>query len=119
MPRGYRTSFSLLTAANQLAPASRRWCRSSALQLIFNHRELFSGFMGIRPHDVEKTMRALRRRHPLLEAWLEALDRLEGPRCRIATVRNTAQRRPLMQSVERHRIGRRRPSHLVIVQPGP
>ncbi len=73
--------------------------------------------MGIRPDHVEKTMRAFRRRHPLLEAWLDALNRLDGPGGRIARARNTAQRRPLIQSVERHRTVHRRSPHLVIVQP--
>ena len=73
-------------------------------------------FMGIRPDDVEKKMRALRRRTPLLDAWLDALNRLDGPNCRILASRNTSsQRRPLLPSVERHRTGRRLP-HLVIVQ---
>lgn len=73
-------------------------------------------FMGIRPDDVEKKMRALRRRNPLLEAWLDALNWLDDPSCRIFTNRNTSsQRRPLLQSVERHRTGRRSP-HLVTVQ---
>jgi hypothetical protein len=72
--------------------------------------------MGIRADDGEKAVRALRRRNPLLDAWLDALNRLDGPYCRIATTRNTgAQRRPLWLSVERHRIGRPSP-HLVIVQ---
>jgi hypothetical protein len=78
------------------------------------------GSMGNRPNDVDKKMRALRRRHPLLEAWLDALNRLDGPSCRIARFRNTAQRRPLlMQSVERHRTSHRRPPHLVLVHPAP
>jgi hypothetical protein len=78
------------------------------------------GSMGIRPKHVEKAMRALRRRQPLLEAWLDALNRLEGPSCQIVRFRNTAQqRRPLMQSAERHRASRHRSPHLLIVQTGP
>jgi len=72
--------------------------------------------MGILAGDGEKAMRALRRRNPLLDAWLEALNRLDGPHCRIATSRNMIpQRRSLLPSVERHRTGRPSP-HLVIVQ---
>jgi len=75
--------------------------------------------MGNPPGDVEKAMRALRRRHPLLRAWLDALHRHEGPNCPIVLVRHTgSQRRPLMQSVERHRTARRGPPHLVVVRPG-
>jgi hypothetical protein len=70
--------------------------------------------MGIRPEDVEKTMRALRRRNPLLGAWLDALNRLDGPNCRIVT----NPRRHLLPSVERHRAGRRSPP-LVAVQRQP
>ena len=74
--------------------------------------------MGIRPKHDERAMRALRRRQPLLEAWLDALNRLDGPSCQIVRFRNTAQqRRPLMQSAERHRASRHRP-HLLIVQTG-
>jgi len=75
--------------------------------------------MGNRLGDVDKAMRALRRRHPLLHAWLDALNRLDGPSCRIATARHTStERRPLMQTVERRRTGRRDHLHLVVVQPG-
>ena len=78
------------------------------------------GSMGIRPKHVEKAMRALRRRQPLLEAWLDALNRLDGPSCQIVRFRNTAQqRRPLMRSAERHRASRHRSPHLLIVQTGP
>jgi hypothetical protein len=31
----------------------------------------------------------------------------------------SSQRRPLIPSVERHPVGRRRPPHLVVVTPGP
>ena len=78
------------------------------------------GSMGIRPKHVEKAMRALRRRQPLLEAWLDALNRLDGPSCQIVRFRNTAQqRRPLMKSAERHRASRHRSPHPLIVQTGP
>ena len=78
----------------------------------------YSWSMGIRPKHDEKAMRALRRRQPLLEAWLDALNRLDGPSCQIVRFRNTAQqRRPLMRSAERHRASRHRP-HLLIVQTG-
>jgi hypothetical protein len=71
--------------------------------------------MGIRPDDVEKAMRSLRRRNPLLDAWLDALNRLDGPDCRIdANPRTSPPRRILLPSVERHRTGRRSP-HLVVV----
>jgi hypothetical protein len=60
-------------------------------------------------HSDESAIRSLRRRHFLLDAWLEAMERLEAPRCRITFARNNcAQRRHLIQSVERHPIGRRR-----------
>jgi hypothetical protein len=76
--------------------------------------------MGNRLGDVDKVMRALRRRHPLLHAWLDALNRLDGPSCRMAAARHaSAERRPLMQTVERRRTGRRDYLHLVIGQPAP
>jgi len=78
------------------------------------------GSMGIRAKNDERAMRALRRRQPLLEAWLDALNRLDGPSCQIVRFRNAAQqRRPLMQSAERHRASRHRSPHLLIVQTGP
>jgi hypothetical protein len=68
----------------------------------------------------QKPIRALRQRYPLLDAWLEAMDRLDGPRCRIATLRHVStQRRPLIQSVEqRHPVGRRRLPYLVVSRQG-
>jgi hypothetical protein len=78
------------------------------------------GSMGIRPKHDERAIRALRRRQPLLEAWLDALNRLDGPSCQIVRFRNTAQqRRPLMRSAERHRASRHRSPHPLIVQTGP
>jgi hypothetical protein len=35
--------------------------------------------MGIRPDHTKQTIQALRRRHPLLAAWLEASNRIDGP----------------------------------------
>lgn len=71
--------------------------------------------MRILPKDGEKAIRALRRRNPLLDAWLDALDRLDGPYCRIVTSRNIIpKRRPLSPSVERHWPGRPSP-HLAFV----
>lgn len=65
-------------------------------------------------------MQALRWRHPLLHAWLDALNRLDGPSYRNGAARHTsAERRPLMQTVERRRTGRRDYLRLVAVQPGP
>ena len=77
--------------------------------------------METRTYDAAKAIRALRQRHPLLDAWLEALNRLEGPHCSITVIRNpSVLRRPLIQSAfERHPIGRRRPPHLAVVAPGP
>jgi hypothetical protein len=76
--------------------------------------------MSIPSDDIEKAIRSLRQRQPLLVAWLEAMDRLEGPHCRSVMARNaSSQRRPLIPSVERHPVGRRRPPHLVVVTPGP
>jgi hypothetical protein len=69
-------------------------------------------------HPDETTIRTLRRRHPLLDAWLEAMTRLEGPHSRIPISRNaSSQRRPLIQSVERHPVGRRRPLYLAWSRP--
>jgi hypothetical protein len=68
------------------------------------------------PDDIKETIRTLRRRNPLLDAWLEALDRIEAPHDRGVMARNPgSQRRPLMPSVERHPMGRRRPPCLVVV----
>jgi len=76
--------------------------------------------MQTRTHDAAKAIRALRRRHFLLDAWLEAMNRLESPHYGIAVSRHpTALRRPLIQSVERHPLGRRRPPYLAVVAPGP
>jgi hypothetical protein len=76
--------------------------------------------MKTQSDDTEAAIRTLRRRHPLLDAWLDAMDRLEAPHWRKVTVRNPRfQRRPLLPSVERHPVGRRRPPHPVVVQPGP
>jgi hypothetical protein len=69
-------------------------------------------------HPDETAIRTLRRRRPLLDAWLEAMNRLEGSRSRIPISRSAgSQRRPLIQSVERHPIGRRRPLYLVWSRP--
>jgi hypothetical protein len=46
---------------------------------ILNHMRLISSNMGTRPGDAEKARRALQRRHPLLAAWLDALDRFDNP----------------------------------------
>jgi hypothetical protein len=55
--------------------------------------------MGIRPDACETSLEALRRRQPLLDAWLEAMNRLGGPSRRITKVRNIgSEGRPLMQS---------------------
>jgi len=76
--------------------------------------------METRTHDAAKAIRALRQRHPLLDAWLEALNRLEGPGCRLVVMRHpSVLRRPLIQSVERHPLGRRRPPYLAVITPGP
>jgi hypothetical protein len=71
-------------------------------------------------HCNESAIRSLRRRHFLLDAWLEAMERLEAPRYRIRFARNSyAQRRPLIQSsVERHPIGRRRAPYPAISRHG-
>src|ERR1700720_196908 len=68
------------------------------------YKAILSG-MGTRPDDSKTAVPALSRRHPLLAAYLDALKRLDRPRCRIALARRT-QRRPLLQSVERRRAGR-------------
>jgi hypothetical protein len=86
----------------------------------FQPSEAIVGSMGIRAKNDERAMRALRRRQPLLEAWLDALNRLDGPSCQIVRFRNTAQqRRPLIQSAERHRASRHRSPHLLIVHTSP
>jgi hypothetical protein len=76
--------------------------------------------MSTRSEDVEKAIRALRRRHPLLYAWLKAMDRLDGPRNPNVTAGNASpRRRPLLPSIERHPIGRRRLPYLVAAAPRP
>jgi hypothetical protein len=77
--------------------------------------------METRTCDSAKAIRALRQRHPLLDAWLDALNRLESPRCRITVIRNpSVLRRPLIQSaIERHPIGRRRSPYPAGAAPGP
>ena len=77
--------------------------------------------METRTHEAAKAIRALRQRHPLLDAWLEALNRLESPHCRMTAIRNpSVLRRPLIQSAfERHPIGRRRPPLPTAVASGP
>jgi hypothetical protein len=65
--------------------------------------------MGTPPDTYETSLQALRRREPLLDAWLEAMNRLGGPSGRITTVGDIgSEGRPLAQS-----------SELVIVQPEP
>jgi hypothetical protein len=55
--------------------------------------------MGIRPDAYEMSLQALRQRQPLLDAWLEAMNRLGGPSSRITKVRNIGPAgQPLMQS---------------------
>jgi hypothetical protein len=44
--------------------------------------------MGTRPDAYETSLQALRRRQPLLDAWLDAMNRLGGKSSRITTVRN-------------------------------
>jgi hypothetical protein len=77
--------------------------------------------METRTHDAAKAIRALRQRHPLLDAWLEALNRLESPHCRISVIRHpSVLRRPLIQSAfERHPICRRRSPYPAAAAPGP
>jgi hypothetical protein len=107
------------SASHFQALAGLRRCRPPVCNQ-FSTITGYSWVMGIRPKHVEKAMRALRRRQPLLEAWLDALNRLDGPSCQIVRFRNTAQqRRPLMRSAERHRVSRHRSPHLLIVQTGP
>jgi hypothetical protein len=55
--------------------------------------------MGTRPDAYETSLERLRRREPLLDAWLEAMNRLGGPHSRITIVRNIDfESRPLTQS---------------------
>jgi len=43
--------------------------------------------MGIRPDDSKKTaVRALRGRHALLNAYIDILNRLDGPSCRLPEI---------------------------------
>jgi hypothetical protein len=48
--------------------------------------------MGTRPDDVEKAVRALRRRHPLLAAWLDIQNRIDNPMRRRAAKFRQGQR---------------------------
>src|SRR6202165_6403571 len=91
-----------MRAYEWLVLAGQRRRGSPGFATNFQPSRAILGSMGIRPKHVEKAMRALRRRQPLLEAWLDALNRLEGPSCQIVRVPNTAQeRRPLMQAGQR------------------
>jgi hypothetical protein len=55
--------------------------------------------MGTRLGAYETSLQALRRREPLLDAWLEAMNRLSGPSNRITTVwNNGSEGRPLLCS---------------------
>jgi hypothetical protein len=57
--------------------------------------------VGIRPDAYETSLQALRRRQPLLDAWLEAMNRLGGPSGRVTTLRNIgSEGRPLIQSLD-------------------
>ena len=65
--------------------------------------------MGTPPDTHETSLQALRRRQPLLDAWLEAMNRLGGPNSRITIVRNIgSEGRPITLSLDS-----------VIVQPEP
>ena len=111
-----------LDAERQLFPGACRSARGAGHGFATNFQpsEAILGSMGIRAKNDERAMRALRRRQPLLEAWLDALNRLDGPSCQIVRFRNTAQqRRPLIQSAERHRASRHRSPHLLIVHASP
>jgi hypothetical protein len=55
---------------------------------IVNHKRIVSSSMRTPPGDAEMARRALRRRQPLLAAWLDALNRFDNPmRRRAATFR--------------------------------
>jgi hypothetical protein len=55
--------------------------------------------MGLGLMAYETSLQALRRRQPLLDAWLEAMNPLGGKSSRITTVRNIgSEGRPLLQS---------------------
>jgi hypothetical protein len=71
--------------------------------------------MRIRLGDSDIKLPAHLRRYPLLAAYLDAMHRLDGPRFPVV-VRNT-QRRPLLHSIEYHRLGRRLSPHLTVVLP--
>jgi hypothetical protein len=58
----------------------------------FQRSRAILAFMGTRPDDVEKAKRALRRRQPLLAAWLDALNRIDNPMRRRAAKFRHAQR---------------------------
>jgi hypothetical protein len=71
------------------------WATSTKFQL----SEAITLCMGIRPDAYETSLLVLRRRQPLLDAWLEAMNRLGGPSSRVTTVRNIgSEGRPLIQS---------------------
>jgi hypothetical protein len=64
--------------------------------------------MGNRPENADK-MRALRQRLSLLDAFLDAVARLDGPGRRPASVRKTGTpRRSLSQPKKRTHLGRNR-----------
>lgn len=62
------------------------------LATILQRSRCILAYMRTRPDSAEKTMRALRRRQPLLAAWLDALDRHNNPARRRATKFRQTQR---------------------------
>ena len=61
---------------------------STSSKRILNHKWLVSWTMRTPPSDAEKARAALRRRQPLLAAWLDALNKFDNPmRRRAATFR--------------------------------
>src|SRR5258705_8100808 len=53
--------------------------RSPRIATTFQPSWATLGSMGIRPDDSKTSLRALVRRHPLLAAYLDAVNRIDGP----------------------------------------
>src|SRR5260370_20805468 len=96
--------------------------RSPRIATTFQPSWATLGSMGIRPDDSKTALRALLRRHALLAAYLDAVNRIDGPnhRCRAAELRLVHRpRRDLppaeccnFRKVPPNRAGKASPTHL-------
>ena len=68
--------------------------RSPRIATTFQPSWATLGSMGIRPDDSKTALRALLRRHALLAAYLDALNRIDGPNHRRRAAEFRLQHRP-------------------------